>query len=187
MTPVIAIFDDFLPEHLIDPMLKKAEFSPCFSPVDNVTYQGISTDIPEAVARAIEVALLKLIGDPLVINYQFIRLMTRDHPRSEIHADHAMGEFSLHVYLNEKYPHGAGTQFWINDKWGQSCPQEGCPPDTNRIPADWTRGTLVWAKYNRALVHESKLWHSAQPARGFGWSEADGRIVLTTFFSRGAR
>lgn len=199
MSPIINVFDNFFPtEHMFRRIELYGAFETITNPVDGQTYEGIATNIEDRQRDFLTRTIPHLIGHvhqdgrpkPIDVNFMFARLMTNDTPPSKIHSDLMMGEFSLHVYMSRQYPNGAGTQFWRHQKFGDRLPSsvnhefaDEFVKSCERPPA-WHRTQFVPARFNRALLHDSSLWHSAEPHDGFGATSVSGRIVLTTFFSR---
>jgi hypothetical protein len=199
MNPVLAVYDNFLPEECLFRRLDLyGEFNSVVNDADGVLYEGIALNIDPMTFLAISRSLPYLVGHlspdgtpkEIEINYMFARVMTRQTPPSEIHTDHVMGEYSLHVYMDRRQVDRSGTQFWRHQEFGDQFPNHVKTDERSHFykscarPSAWVRTHFVPAKFNRALLHDSKLWHSAEPSEGFGHNEHTGRIVLTTFFSR---
>lgn len=183
MTPTLMVFEDFFPEKIIENITKILRFGPVLNEVDGVTYDGIDPVVPKEMRAVIDRHLKKLFGK-FTISHQFFRLMTGETKQSLIHEDSSMGRFSLHVYLSPPGQNRSGTQFWDSEVFGSSRDKMAEIDQTKFFnPAQWSRAFFVRGKYNRALIHRSDLWHSAEPCNGYGRHQFDGRVVLTTFFS----
>ena len=186
LSPHILTFDDVCgtPGELRAAVLK-LPFSPVKSPVDEVTYPFIapaSDDIKHAVYAILSNALHGVVH----INWCFARAMPVGvKAPHEIHNDQSMGMYSAHIYLNpDIFPHN-GTQFWSHLFFGdQADPAQARYFERMYDPqlGTWKKDQFISASFNRLLIHNSKLWHSATPKYGFGEDQHDGRLVLTTFF-----
>ncbi len=174
------ILDDFLPDFAgwrawADGLTYRDEVNP----VDGVTYPGICREVPTFGTRA---RLSAIMGRPITLNRLFLRLtlegMTVPH---HAHHDAAMGEFSMMVYLN-RAEHCAGGTALIEHISGVDPDVETWQRDTNRAHM-WRDVSLCQMAPNRAFVFRSNLWHRAEPIGGFGTDAANGRLVMTGFFS----
>lgn len=190
MTPFLLIFEDAFkgPDGVRTEILAH-DFKTVESPVDGVSYPGIQEACAGVESRMWLVLRQVFPRSVVDINFCFARVMTEGETQPHrIHQDKTMADYSAHVYLSPAICPGTGTQFWSHplfghrfDETAQTLPYAQLDDET--FGPAWRRSMFVPAKYNRLLVHDSALWHSAEPSYGFGESKDDARLVLTTFFN----
>lgn len=188
MTPVIGIFDNFFsdPERVFNE-ISAGSFRDYKSPWDDVVYPFINDFIPRFVSDNVEDRLKQILGTDIVVTAMFARATPKKiMAPHKIHSDKIMGQYSAHVYLSQSWPVGSGTAFWMHNKEGHKHTDE---TDVVRIQRDqnddtkWKKTFAAQGQFNRMVMHDACLWHSAEPADGFGETKKDSRLVLTTFFS----
>lgn len=189
MNPVIAIFDDFFsaPEFVRED-IAAGEFVDHISEWDGVRYPGINKDIPEYVTKFVEERLGEMLHSNIAIQAIFARLTTKLLPEAphKIHSDKIMSDFSAHVYLSKDWPTNGGTSFWFHKATGAYTHEDGMDETVAKDMNDvekWAPVFLASGAFNRILVHDSRLWHCAEPVGGWGTNSIDGRLVLTCFFN----
>ena len=191
MKPRLYVVDDFFtdPEYIRSEVLQK-EHTDLTSPIDNITYHGINMGVPHHINVAMRIALRRLFGKEIKVKYCFSRLRTsRMKPTpNNIHSDRTMSQYAAHIYLSEVWPDGSGTSFWKNKQYDMEEDVGLTEEQAETIRAQtndrsyWTLTNRVAGKYNRFIVHDSTLFHSADPFEGFGDNINDGRLVVTMFF-----
>jgi hypothetical protein len=188
MKPIFAMFNDFFknPDTVIK-AIYDVGFDQIVSPMDGITYSGIHI-INDANKEAFQGELALILGEEVIINSLFARVMYKDvgGAVNKIHSDKIMGEYACHVYLSRHWPIGAGTSFWSHNETGSDYHFDGkdelYDKDTNDL-GKWTRVGFCQGFFNRILIHDSRLWHCAEPIGGWGETAKEGRLVLTCFFS----
>jgi hypothetical protein len=174
------ILDDFLPDFegwraWADGLTFRDELNPA----DGVNYPGICREVPTFGTRA---RLSAIMGRPVKLHTLFMRLSLEGTPAPhQAHNDAAMGDFSLMVYLNRR-KHCQGGTALLEHISGREPDLETWQRDTNR-PHMWREYSLCQMAPNRAFIFRSNLWHRAEPVGGFGTDPANGRLVMTGFFS----
>jgi hypothetical protein len=187
MSPVLAIFDDFFTDpQAVFREISSGPFEPYQSAWDGVTYPGINLHVPREIQDFVLKRLEGVTGKK-IRGVCFARTMLKGMKAPHrIHSDVIMGDYSMHVYLSEDWPEGSGTSFWRHKTEGDRHTSE---TDVTRVDQDhdnmemWEREFLLSAQFNRAVIHDSSLFHAAEPHEGFGDSPSNGRLVLTCFFS----
>lgn len=174
------ILDDFMPGFAgWRAWADGLEYRDEVNPADGVTYPGIYRDVPTFGTRC---RLSQVMGRPIELHALFLRLslegVTVPH---QAHHDALMGDFSMMVYMNRAKDCRGGTAL-LEHVSGQDPDVATWLRDTNR-PHMWKERALVQMVPNRAFIFRSSLWHRAEPVGGFGADAADGRLVLTGFFS----
>lgn len=174
------ILDDFLPDFAgWRAWADGLKFAPERNPVDGVEYPGICTAVPTHGTR---VRLSAIMGRPVQLHALFLRLSLEGvHVPHQAHHDADMGDFSLMLYLNRPEHCRGGTSL-LEHVSGVDPDVDTWKRDTNR-PEQWRVVSLCQMVPNRAFVFRSRLWHRAEPIGGFGTDSANGRLVLTGFFS----
>lgn len=185
MRPLIAAFDGFFqdPKAVREQIISRG-FHDVQNPVDGVVYPSVNVQIPEEVEDFLSNRLSQILGEEIEITLCFARLTTEQTvPPHLVHSDRTMAQFSAHVYLSEEFPDGYGTSFWEHESEGQRHDDETDVTKCDLKSLDgWTKTLHCAADFNRLLIHDSELWHCAEPSHGFGQDAESGRIVLTTFF-----
>lgn len=174
------ILDDFLPDFAgWRSWADGLEYRDEVNPADGVAYPGIYRDVPTFGARA---RLSAIMGRPIKLHALFLRLsLAGVAVPHQAHHDGLMGDFSMMVYLNRPEHCQGGTSL-LEHVSGAEPDADTWQRDTNR-PEQWRAVSLCKMVTNRAFVFRSKLWHRAEPVGGFGTDSANGRLVLTGFFS----
>lgn len=191
--PYILVYDDVqpalcrTPDELRERVLK-LDFKTVTNPADQVSYPfiGKANDLVQHLMNSV---LADVLNHQVDINYCFARAMPEGvKAPSYVHQDMVMGQFSSHLYLNPQPQSKSGTKFWRHPFFGERIdPAQG--DDLFRLkeiePKAWAPHHFVEARFNRLLIHDSTLWHSAEPSIGWGQDQFDARLVLTTFFDLG--
>lgn len=190
MKTVLAIFDGFFKNHdsVFADVVERGRFEDFVSPWDDVKYPGINKALPLWVVDAFVSRLSDVVGEAVHIQAIFARLTSSDMGVAphRIHCDKLMGQYSAHVYLSKEWPAFAGTAFWDHATEGAMQTDQ---TDVERVMSDshlesaWRNSFTCQGRYNRLLIHDSRLWHSAEPAGGWGTTPTNGRVVLTCFFN----
>ena len=194
MKPVIAIYDNFFkkPENVYHDVVTAGKFEDFTSPADGVVYPGINQSIPEYVSDELLVRLSDILDDSITNPIVFARATHENTPPAPhyIHSDKIMADYSCHVYLSKVWPYGSGTAIWEHKTQGNKHTDE---TDVDTVINDmnssdnWFHVKQCQGKFNRILMHDASLWHSAEPYGGWGESHLNGRVVLTCFFSVGSK
>lgn len=187
------ILDNFLPDETFIALRAHADtanFGDFVSPVDNVKYPGICTDIDASIKPIIESRIQRL-NKAWKVSYLFMRRSPQGTKAPHgAHTDKAMGTMSLMLYMNrlEHCTRFAGTSLLSHVDTGMS----RNPVDEEELRI-WTRDTnrrLKWrvetfcpARPNRAFLFDAELMHRADPALGFGTTPQEARLVLTAFIA----
>lgn len=157
---------------------------------DGVVYPNTSMDVPAWLGTSLYTFLRTLAG-PIRPHYLFFRLNTADTPIPHwVHSDGILCDYLavLSLTRDEATPDGAGTAIMRHES-GMLRHPEGDEEvalwhrDTND-PGKWAVLDFAPMRYNRAVIMHADRLHAACPAGGFGSGPEDGRLVLTTFFSR---
>lgn len=121
------------------------------------------------------------MGLPIKINHSFFR--KSPHGQIEpnyIHTDADMGMYTAILYLNYTHPEEDGTLFWrnrsSNSLVGDVTSEEG------KRAEEWELIKRVPMRFNRALIFDSRLFHSRGLELNFGEGEG-ARLIQTVFFS----
>ena len=161
------------------------------NPVDNVSYPGISVDIPEGTKAEIVYKLQRAIKKPITKATVFMRLSIEGHQAPhQAHNDETMGQYALMLYLNRAEQASGGTSFLKHKRLGftdsVTTPEqfEAWQEDTNVYDA-WQIVGGVDMVPNRAAIFNANTLHRAEPVAGFGDSANNGRLVLVCFFDCG--
>lgn len=186
---MIKYIDNFFKDPLsIREELLKGLFTDYQSDWDAVVYPGIQYAIPQAIKDEYIKELEKLIGfsiDPKTIFARETSNRVAPAP-NYLHSDRIMSQFSAHVYISLDWPRDSGTAFWKHKVYGDRESEHTNIPqfilDVQELPK-WSLVELAQGKFNRCLVHDSTLYHSAEPYGGWGNNAEDGRVVLTCFFN----
>ena len=181
------ILDDFLettyPE--LKAHSKTCEFVDETNPIDGVVYPLICKDIPEPVINELYWFLGAVIHRRIKNPLTFMRMTKKGTPCPHtFHNDSSMGYYSCMFYLEDN--ENAGTALVRHNKTKSVRVTddilEAVTEDQNNRDA-WTIYETAEMKENRAIVFNSDLLHCALPFGGYGETQEDSRIVLTTFFS----
>lgn len=151
---------------------------------DGIIYKRICiTEVP-----GLQESLEELVG-PVDMLGQAFRLNYADElPNCSIHTDVGWGTHALVLYLMEDPAH-TGTAFWKHRSSGKT---EMLPGDTETFVAikndtedlyKWDPIGFVEAKFNRAAIYSSHLFHSRWPFEGLGDCPENGRLTAVAFFT----
>lgn len=183
------IIDNFLSNFdELKTVSSQADYSGTVNPVDGLMYPDVSIDIPDSVVTEVHELLSEYLGRSADVHMMFMRLTSEntDGAPHQAHNDTIMGENTMLLYVND----GPGGTSLVTHKETGMCSdpvdQEEWDiwhRDTNK-PEAWEITEMVSMKANRAFILDSHLMHRAEPpSKGFGKGPADGRLVLTAFFS----
>ena len=190
MKPDISIVDNFLsnPDEIRARALR-AKYQDMVLK-DGQLYKRISADTPGQVVDALNVWM----GRPVnVLNMGYRLNYEGEPPNAAIHADLGWGTYALVLYLTrddelQRLAEPSGTAFWKHINTGAD---RARPGDSNTIAAvqgDWNNADaweqvdFVPAKFNRAAIYRSELFHSRYPFEAVGTTPEDGRLTLVSFF-----
>lgn len=186
------IVDDFLSDYeAVRKWGDSASYGSIASPFDGVTYPGICSEIPPALASEVEGSLCRVLATNRVeIKALFARLSTEGTPvPHQAHNDAGMGMFTMILYLNRDphIPGNAGTDLIDHNVYDMEygprndAEQQVWREDMN-IRKAWYVKSRCPMKPNRAFIFDSRLMHWSAPSGGFGSTKEDGRLVLSCFF-----
>lgn len=189
MKPVIAVFDGFFGHAYIhqDEILS-GTFTDVVNMLDGITYPGINKNIPIDVETFMRNRLEEIMGRDIDIVTLFARMTSKATGVAphRIHCDRVMAHYSAHVYLSTSWPPEAGTTFWNHKTeggmWTEDTDMALVTNDSHDV-TQWEHSFTCQGAFNRLLIHDSRLWHSAEPAGGWGDKPSNARVVLTCFFS----
>lgn len=165
------------------------EFKDHMNPVDGVTYPGI--------LRADEV-VRSLVETSLLSHFDYAKIKLKDvffrlsiwgtSAPQQAHTDVTMGKYTLLVYMNDVYPKVYCGTTILEHASGmmptnpQNSYQELVANNDKNNAQAWTIVGMCQAKFNRAFIIRSDLFHRSEPVGGFGVDNIDGRLVLCAFF-----
>lgn len=177
---MVQVIDEFHPTpDAIKEHARASEFIDWEGP-DGVVYKRICiTEVPalQALIEA-QVGPVDMLGMGYRLNY--------NGEGAAIHSDVGWGTHALVMYLSEGE---GGTAFWRHKETGREDIVEGDVELFERVKDDWLdidkweQTQLVEMKYNRALIYESKLFHSRYPLEAFGNNFENGRLIVVAFFT----
>lgn len=159
---------------------------------NGAVYPTIHFQVPADARREIAGLLQRLFGREHDVHESFFRLsLAGGAPPFYAHTDGHFGStYTALLYLTPDPPAGAATRLLRHRGTGLRW-----QPSTERELATWrmdANAPLCWEveleipmRFNRLVVIPSRQMHAASP--GFGSTPADGRLVLTTFFSPRSR
>jgi hypothetical protein len=173
------VIDDFLPDFTgWRAWADTCSFRDEVNPADGVSYPAICRDVP---TYGTQQRLAAIMGRPVNLHALFLRLSLAGVPvPHQAHHDQAMGDFSLMLYLNRP-EHCQGGTALLEHADGE--PDEPTWRRDTNTPDKWRVLSLCQMRANSAFIFRSNLWHRAEPIGGFGDSTANGRLVMTGFFS----
>lgn len=150
------IFDNILfsPDEYVKE-IQDNEFVDIYDGVN--TFQNIQPrDYDDEFAQSV----LELVGQNYDVAWNFVRKSPEGQQEPNfIHTDEMMGDLTAILYLNKEHPEDDGTTIYDNDK------RKAC---------------TFYAKYNRAVIFESKLPHSRNIFENFGQGDSS-RLVQVVF------
>lgn len=182
------IIDDFFedPKSVRDEILRQG-FKMLKSPVDGVEYPGICHPLSDSINAEVRAALQMLDVAPGKAALTFAR-QSPDGVKAphQAHTDAIMGAYTLLIYMNETYEEGVGTEIVEHVSGLRMHPANKDEEalwagDTNEFDK-WKRVTFCPAKFNRAFLIDSHLYHRALPVTGAGTGD-DARLVVISFFN----
>lgn len=184
----MAIVDDFFSKpNVTRKLVVRGSFEDHTAEQDQVVYPGINKYLPKIVVDEYHAGLSKLFQREILPVVTFARLTTPKLPQAPhaIHCDVAMSQFAAQVYLSRSWERGSGTGFFEHLTYGSEMyePGDECLQEHSNDLSKWDLTGVCRGKFNRLLVHDSRLWHCALPVGGWGESAIDGRLVLTCFFN----
>lgn len=107
-------------------------------------------------------------------------------PNASIHSDLGWGTHALVLYLSTGL---SGTAFWRHRNTGADNISPGDTWLFEQVCHDWNDESkwdirhFVRMQFNRALIYESRLFHSRFPFEAFGTDPKDGRLIAVAFFT----
>lgn len=124
----------------------------------------------------------QVLGVDIKVNYSFFRKSPVGQVEpAYIHSDSDMGHFTAILYLNYEHPEDDGTKFWKSKLTGS------CIEQTPALPSpdlkDWQLIKHVPMLFNRAIIFDSRLYHSRSKPENFGTNDDSARLIQTIFFS----
>lgn len=176
------LFEHFLsnPQQVREHALK-SEYIDWLAP-DGETYKRICiTDVPGLLEK-IETVMgpVDMLGMGYRLNFN------GERPNHAIHSDLGWGTHALVLYLSEG---PSGTAFWYHKATGARSITVGQVELLEQIGDDWNNEeawelrNFVESKFNRAIIYESKLFHSRYPFEAYGVEPNDGRLIAVAFFT----
>jgi hypothetical protein len=96
-----------------------------------------------------------------------------------VHADDSIAAYSCVLHLSAPGLERGGTVFWT-------------PLDEDRVvsltdftdPSMWHMDLMVNMRFNRGILFDARMVHSAQPIAGWGETTDGSRLVWACFFNR---
>lgn len=181
------IIDNFLPQETALEIRAEginASYVDWLGP-DGQVYKRIAIHQSDGVQKAIEeiYGIVNMLGMGYRLNYN------DELPNAAIHSDIGWGTHALVYYLNETEEDLGGTAFWTHRQTGASLLEPTDAELLTLIESDWDNEKAwdmydyVPLKWNRALMYESKMFHSRYPFEAFGDSPSTGRLIMVAFFT----
>lgn len=178
----LMVFEQFLPncnevrEHAL-----KSGFYDWLAPDGEVYKRVCLTDVP-GLRDAIEKVMgpVEMLGMGYRLNY------AGENPNHAIHSDLGWGTHALVLYLADG---PSGTAFWFHSGTQTKSITIGQTDLLDQIKDDWNKEEkwrlrdFVGMSFNRALIYESKLYHSRYPFAAFGSTPENGRLIAVAFFT----
>lgn len=178
----VYLVDNFLPNAAeVREQALNSEFGD-YTGYDEQVYKRVCiTEIP-GLQDQIEKAFgpVEMLGMGFRLNYE------DELPNQAIHSDMGWGTHALVLYLCEG---NGGTAFWEHKSTGASVIEPGQIDLWESIDGDWDDVSkwkqlfLAELKFNRAVIYESKRFHSRYPFKAFGSTPEDGRLIAVAFFT----
>lgn len=96
-----------------------------------------------------------------------------------VHADDSVAAYSCVLHLSAPGLERGGTAFWS-------------PLDRDRVvslldftnPGMWCSDLMVNMRFNRGIIFDARMVHSAQPIAGWGNTPEESRLIWACFFNR---
>lgn len=155
------------------------------SKFDGVNFYGDHATGVRAIAKHFKV--------PIYPNKFFFRVTTEDTEEAVVHSDIFTGDFTCLLYMSEH--EGSGTEFYrhkptdtyslppLKDFYADQELFERMKVDcSHRNPDIWEKVNTIEAKYNRAIIFPSPVFHCRYPYTGFGHGPEDGRMIWGCHF-----
>ncbi len=178
----LSVVDDFLPEAF------DFRASALEAPYRSFEYRS---EVYERMCRtgALEEAIVKphierVVGFPIAPVASYWRLSGSQESTGmghewRVHADDSVAAYSCILHLSASGLERGGTVFWR-------------PLDPDRIvrttdfvdPALWSMDLIVNMRFNRGILFDARMVHSAQPIVGWGETPEESRLVWVCFFNR---
>lgn len=167
------------------------------NPQDNVTYPDVTIDIPEYIKSEIIIKVSQLLtpyaenrhnGADIDCKMMFMRMSKEGvYAPHGAHTDKNIADYTFLLYLNKDEDCRGGTSVLEHLSGMNIHPQSQeeidlWKQDTNAHDK-WIKTGFCPMKFNRAFILRSDLFHRAEPIGGFGSTNEDGRLVLTSFFN----
>lgn len=178
----LALFEQFLPdaEAVRDKGINCA-YQDWLAPDGEVYKRICQTDIP-SLRQGIERVMgpVDMLGMGFRLNYR------GELPNNAIHSDLGWGTHALVLYLHEG---PSGTAFWTHRATGTNKIHSGQIDLFEKIKNDWNDESAwemrnyVESKFNRAIIYESKYFHSRYPFEAYGSDPTTGRLIAVAFFT----
>lgn len=168
---------------------------------NGINYRGISIQKDNEGIAKIEGQLgEKLLGEP-VIYYR--RYLENEENETYIHSDCQIGKYTCVAYLSEEEASRGGTAFWKHRKYGWEYQPTKAEMDALRLPDTkefweeiWQQGFdekhwellgIAPMKFNRAIIFDSRRFHSRYPQKAFGSNLETSRLVKVFFLNEDPR
>lgn len=118
---------------------------------------------------------------PIRIEHSFFRRSpVGQREPNYIHTDQDMGQYTAILYLNYTHPEDDGTYFWKSRETGRLTGT--CTSEYGKDVNNFELIRKVPMRFNRAVIFDSRLFHSRGLESNFGTDE-NARLIQTVFFS----
>lgn len=97
-----------------------------------------------------------------------------------IHTDEDMGQYTAILYLNYTHPEEDGTCFWRDRVTGSLTGR--CDSEYGKRLENWELVKRVPMRFNRAVIFDSRMFHSRGIEPNFGEGD-NSRLIQTVFFN----
>jgi hypothetical protein len=130
--------------------------------------------------------LEELLGPIDMLGMGYRLNFNEEEPNAAIHSDLGWGTHALVLYLCEG---PGGTAFWRHKETNMPAIDPGDTWLFEQVNGDWDdeskwqQERMVELKFNRALIYESRLFHSRYPFKAFGHDGTTGRLIAVAFFT----
>lgn len=189
-------FDNFFSDPIKERELAlKAEYKT--EEHNGLHYKGIALcKDPENISKIENLLSEKLLGESTVY---YRRYLESEEGETYIHSDSQIGRYTCIAYLTEDELCQGGTAFWRHRKYGWEF--QPTKDEMHRLGLkdskefwdeiyqdgfDETKWELLGVapmKYNRAIVFDSRRFHSRYPKRSFGHEVSTSRLVKVFFLN----
>lgn len=178
----IQVIDKFLPDaDKIREQALQSQYIDWQGPDGEVYKRICITDVPRLQEKIEEImGPVDMLGMGYRLNFNL------EEPNHAIHSDLGWGTHALVLYLSEG---PSGTAFWKHKATDTVSITQGEVELFEQIKDDWNNEDAweitkyVNMKFNRALIYESKLYHSRYPFQAFGRGFENGRLIAVAFFT----